>query len=325
MSAEAESSEPELVPVSDLFPHLGDEGPSLPTGSSRTTAPASSTKLPEQFLAPQPEIDDSTPFKRTEMFEEYQRRVKNNQDIVVLVSDYENRRGTGKTVLSIKLCEWFDQTEEGFTKDKATLTPQDLIAAYTRESKQSALLLDEAEAAVNARDAMTRVNKLFSKILSMARVEEKYLVLNLPAANHIDKNILDLADYWILVRRKGKALVYKIKNNPFRGRSYPKRVNTLSWGDISGNHPVYRSLSTQKQAHLNDPSKAGGSGYITLDEHEEMLEREKRKALREQRDEYIRGLLRHHKIGRGPVTQTALAEALDISQSHISSVKQGMK
>ena len=324
MSVEANDGEAETIPVTELFPVLEEpDGPPSPSPTG-TTSPATSMNLPGELLAPEPEVDDSTPFEATEMYEEYERRVKNNQDIVVLVSDYENRRGTGKTVLSIKLCEWFDRTDEGFTKSKASLTPQDLIAAYTRENKQSALLLDEAEAAVNARDAMTRVNKLFSKIMSMARVEEKYLVLNLPAANHIDKNILDLADYWILVRRKGKALVYKIKNNPFRGKSYPKRTTTLSWDDISGNHPVYKSLSSQKRKHLRDPSKTG-SGYITLDEHQEELERQKRQALREQRDEYIRGLLRHPRIGRGDVTQTALADALGVSQSLISQVKSNMK
>jgi hypothetical protein len=66
-------------------------------------------------------------YQLTEM---YRSRVRQQQDMAVIVSDYHNRRGTGKTVLSLKLAAAMDRTEEGLTEEKVSLSPADLAEAY---------------------------------------------------------------------------------------------------------------------------------------------------------------------------------------------------
>jgi hypothetical protein len=315
------------VPITDLFPHLGEEGPRASksgVGSSRPVARTGDSPL-DEWLAEEPPEPEGTTFYESDFWEEYLRRRRAEQDMVVLVSDYENDRGTGKTTLSLRLCEEMDHTDDGFTASKASLSPQELLGSYTNEPRGSALLLDEAEAGMNRRDAMSKVNKLFSKMMSMARVERKYLVLNMPAANHIDRNILDLAHFWILVKRKGLARVYSIENNPFRGQSYPKAVCKISWDAVPHSHPVYRQLSQEKQDALDDPTNAGDAGYFTQEEHEEILRRRLREALKTQRDVFINRLTNHPAYadlarGTGP-NQSDLGDVFEVKQSHVSTQK----
>jgi hypothetical protein len=203
--------------------------------------------IPPELLDEPPEVDvEGVRFESSPFVREYEKRVRQNRDLTVIVSDWNNERGTGKTTLSCKLADYCDRTDEGLVPSKGNIQPQQFINGYTAEPKGSGLVLDEAEAGANAREAMTIVNRVLSKIMSMARVEEKYVFINMPAAGHIDKNILDLADFWILVQRRGVARVYRLEQNPFRQKTFPSPTQTLSWSaDLGGRNvaSTYRSLS----------------------------------------------------------------------------------
>jgi len=86
-------------------------------------------------------LPDGYPFTKL-----YRKRVANNQDLAILVSDHQNRRGTGKTVLSLKLASLMDRTEEGMTEEKVAIGPAELTESDVEVTKGSALVLDEAEA-----------------------------------------------------------------------------------------------------------------------------------------------------------------------------------
>ena len=70
----------------------------------------------------------------------YKKRVRNNSDLSVIVSDRANRRGTGKTVFSLLLAHMMDRTEEGITKQKVAINPDELAEAYTELPRGSALV-----------------------------------------------------------------------------------------------------------------------------------------------------------------------------------------
>ncbi|SMP35772.1 hypothetical protein SAMN06265347_1331, partial [Halobellus salinus] len=107
-------------------------------------------------------LPDGYPFTRL-----YRKRVANNQDLAVLVSDHQNRRGTGKTVLSLKLAALMDRTEEGLTPEKVAIDPSELTESYVELPKGSALVLDEAEAGLNKYEAGSAVNKAMRELVSM--------------------------------------------------------------------------------------------------------------------------------------------------------------
>ena len=321
----------EQVDVSGFVDQVGEEtlprtvGPSVqPRTLSDIQAENDSRRssIPSEFLGVEPAHDGSTTFAQAPFWQDFEKRVKQNQDILILVSDYDNDRGTGKTALSIDLGEQMDQTDVGLTPEKAGISPEQLINAYANQARRSALILDEAESGIGKRDAMTKVNKLMNKIVSMARVEEKYVVMNMPASNQIDKGILDLAHYWILVRRRGLARVYDLRNNPFEQRKYPTPVQDLQWSDIAASHPVYEALTKEKNARLDDPSGHGGTAaYLEQADVQEMIEKAEREADKERRDEMIWRMLNHPKLQAAGVSQGTIADIARMSQSHVSTVK----
>lgn len=276
------------------------------------------TSLPDSLLSTQPQVPDRIPFESTPFWEDYERRVRNGQDLLILISDYHNDRGTGKTVLTIDLCEKMDRTDAGFTPEKASIVPQKVINGYTDHPQGSALALDEAEAGIGSREAMTKINRMMSEIVSMGRVEQKYVTLNMPASNHIDKNILDLAHYWILVQRRGLARVYSLRNNPFEKKKYPVPVQRLEWSDIDKTNPVYQALTTEKRQRLRNPGDDGSDRYVPQDEHQAIIEQVRKEARRAERDAIISRALRHPEMD---VSQRVIGEIADMSQSHVANVK----
>ncbi|MWG33106.1 hypothetical protein [Halomarina oriensis] len=282
--------------------------------------------VPDEFLTAEPDYDPSVDFAEMGFWEDFERRVSNGQDLLILVSDYENDRGTGKTTLSCDLADRMDRSQAGLIPAKASIAPEELINAYTEQEQGSALILDEAEAGVGSRDAMTNVNKLMNKIVSMARVMEKYVIMNMPASNHIDKGILDLAHYWILVRRKGLCRVYDLRNNPFEQKKYPVPVQDLQWDPITSDrgtvYDTYKSLTEEKQTRLGNGNQGDGMGYMTGEDVAELLEKEKKEALNEQRDDIVERMLTHPRIQEAGIPQSVMADLVDMSQSHISNVKE---
>ena len=116
----------------------------------------------------EPELGESNPLGNL-----YRKRVAENRDLTVLVADWNLERGSGKTTLALRMAAAMDRTEEGVTPDKATLSPEELTEAYTREPPGSSLILDEGEAAISNRRSMSGVNEALRKIVGMGRVEEE--------------------------------------------------------------------------------------------------------------------------------------------------------
>lgn len=218
----------------------------------------------------------------------YERRVSNNQDLVLLVSDWHNRRGTGKTVLSLKLGAAMDRNG-GLTGGKCTLSPEELSEAYIEEPEGSALVLDEAEAGLSKYQQGSAVNRAVRRLVSMGRIEEKYVILNLPASAELDTDLKSLCDAWILVKNRGTAFVYSLGYNPFGEHPIPKRRQRLRWTDITDDSPlrdIYDDLTAEKRARLRGEGE-GGEGYIPREEAADMAERAEESGATERRNELI--------------------------------------
>lgn len=219
----------------------------------------------------------------------YERRVSNNQDLVLLVSDWHNRRGTGKTVLSLKLAAAMDNTTDGLTPDKCTLSPEELSEAYLEQPEGSALLLDEAEAGLSKYRQGSGVNMAVRQLVSMGRIEQKYVILNLPASAELDTDLKSLCDAWALVKNRGQSFVYSLGYNPFGEHPIPKRRQLLRWTDIDGDTPlrdIYDGLTDEKRARLRGEGE-GGEGYIAREEAADMARRAEEAGATERRNELI--------------------------------------
>lgn len=247
----------------------------------------------------------------------YKDRRSENQDLVVLISDRQNRRGTGKTIFSLKLAHMMDQTSEGITKEKVAIDPEELAEAYIEQPKGSALVLDEAEAGLSKYEAGTAVNKAMRELVSMGRVREKYLVLNLPASSELDRDLKALCDFWFMVQRKGTAKGHYLNWNPYKERPYTPGTKEWNWSDIPEDHSlreVYDYLHQAKLAHLHGESDQS-SQRISASEAKEMLEEGKKEAQANTRNKLLAEF-----YDRTELTQRELAEVVDLSRSRVADI-----
>ncbi|AXR80699.1 hypothetical protein AArcMg_0677 [Natrarchaeobaculum sulfurireducens] len=237
---------------------------------------------------------------------------------MILISDHQNRRGTGKSTLSLQLANALDRTDEGITPEKAHISPEELMEAYTEQPPGSALVLDEAEAGIGSRDAMTHINKVFNRLLAMGRVEEKYLILNAPSSNKIDKGIKEMADIWCLVEARGRARVYRFISNPFDGGLYQKAIEELHWADISDPQLVetYAALTEEKRARLRGDE---GEDFIRASEVEERIEKARKAERIDQREKYIVNMVDSLGMKYGDVAMV-LPQDVSVSKERVGQI-----
>lgn len=245
----------------------------------------------------------------------YDRRVSNHQDLTILVTDWHNRRGTGKTVLSLKLADAMDRTDDGLSREKCTLSAERLTDAYTAQPKGSALVLDEAETGLSKYTANSATNRAMRQLVSMARIEEKYTILNAPASAEIDRDLKALVDVWIIVQRKGQCKCYAMKYNPHREHPIHDPLQTLEWSDLQRDdslHNVYKFLTREKEKRLEGDD---GKGFVEQSEAKEMVERAREEAEQRTRDELLANLYRDTDL-----TQQKLANAVGLTRSRVADI-----
>jgi DNA-binding transcriptional regulator YiaG len=257
-------------------------------------------------------LPDGYPFTRL-----YQKRVANNQDLAIIVSDHQNRRGTGKTVFSLKLASLMDRTEEGITEEKVAISPDSLTDQYVSLPKGSALVLDEAEAGLSKYRAGSAVNMAMRELVSMGRIREKYLVLNLPASSELDRDLKALCDFWFMIQNKGTALGHHLNWNPYSEEPRTPKTETWEWSDIpegTGLRTVYNYLTDEKLAHLRG-ERESSSQQIGASEAQEMVEKAKSEASTNTRNELLTTI--YNDTG---LTQKELAQAIGLSRSRLADI-----
>jgi len=248
----------------------------------------------------------------------YKKRVRNNSDLSVIVSDRANRRGTGKTVFSLLLAHMMDRTEEGITKGKVAINPDELAEAYTEQPRGSALVLDEAEAGLSKYRAGSGINMAMRELISMGRIEEKYVVLNLPASSELDRDLKALCSWWFLVQEKGLAHSHPLNWNPYAEEPRtPRMKDTWQWEDVPRDHDlreVYEYLTEEKERHLAGESDSS-SQRLSASEVDDMLEEAKSEAETDTRNELLSTIYRETNL-----TQKELAQSVGLSRSRLADI-----
>jgi hypothetical protein len=248
----------------------------------------------------------------------YRKRVRANSDLSVIVSDRANRRGTGKTVFSLLLAHKMDRTDEGLTEEKVAINPQELAEAYTQLPRGSALVLDEAEAGLSKYRAGSAVNMAMRELISMGRIEEKYVVINLPASSELDRDLKALCSWWMLVEEKGLAKSHPLNWNPYSEEPRtPRMKDSWTWDDIPREHDlreVYDYLTQEKQRHLAGEANSSAQ-RIKASEVDGMVEKARSETESKTRNQLLTTIYR----GTG-LTQSELAESVGLSRSRLADI-----
>jgi len=247
----------------------------------------------------------------------HRKRVAQHRDLTVLIADWNLERGSGKTTLALQLADAFDRTDDGLTDSKATLSAQELTQAYTREPAGSGLILDEGQADASNRRAMSGVNEALRKIVGMGRVEQKYLFLTAPGVHQVDRDIRNMCDVWIFVRKVGEAQMFRVRYNPFENHELTADWGTLRWGgDLpDGLDDVYAELTAEKKRRLRGDGD-DGDGYVPAGEAAKSAKQAAEAAERQKRNELLAEIYHND----DDMTQQKLADSVGLSRSRIADI-----
>lgn len=183
-------------------------------------------------------------------------RYYKGRDLKVIITSKDSQTGTGKTTLAFWLCDQWQQLfadDAWSAENHATLDIYDYLKKYQKLPKGSVLLLDEAEE-LDARRSMASKNVDFSHYWMKMRVRQVTTMLTLPSTTSLDSRLEELADVWIEVQRRGKALVHDIRVNSYSKSVQTWKVHNIEWPDVS-NHPEMKKLDEMKNANIDQSIK----------------------------------------------------------------------
>jgi len=223
---------------------------------------------------------------------ELEHKLNNDNDAKIIIQGKNSQTGIGKTTLAIELCRWIDQ-HEWSAEDKAYIDVEKYLNDFLNKPKGSALLLDEIGAGADSRRATSTENVELSQGWQLLRSRNICTVATLPSTNMLDGRMLELADYWILVKSRGIAQPYRIQVNDFNGRIARKPM-----GPGDGEHIKFPDLpdSDQDKKYLDsikdEKVESGGMESIKVAEHRKQMEEAREEAAQQRRNEIIKSLYR---------------------------------
>ena len=210
-----------------------------------------------------------------------------------------------------------DRTEEGITKEKVAISPEELTDSYIDLPKGSALVLDEAEAGLSKYRAGSSANMAMRELVSMGRVREKYLVLNLPASSELDRDLKALCNFWFMVQYKGRALGHHLNWNPYSEEPRTPKTDPWDWSDIPENtdlRDVYDYLTKKKRQHLRGESEES-SQRLTQTEVKERVEKIEKEVKNKTRNNVLISIYNNSNL-----TQQQLADSIGLSRSRLADI-----
>ncbi len=215
-------------------------------------------------------------------------KLNNDNDIKIIIQGKNSQTGIGKTTLAIQLCRFID-SDEWHAEEKAYIDIQKYLNDYLEIPGKSALLLDEIGTQADSRRSMSNENVQLSQGWQMLRAFNHATVATLPSTSTLDKRMLELADYWVLVKRRGIAQPYEIKVNDFSGTVARKPLpgdEHIQFADLPDDDPDKKYLDQIKDNQIRN----GSMETIKIAEHKQKIEKAEQEARKKKRNELIRAI-----------------------------------
>lgn len=175
-------------------------------------------------------------------------RLKNKRNVIMV---FTGDPGSGKSFSSLFTAEYLSPD---FTADNVVFGFKQFLERFKECRPGDWLVYEEAGAEFGARDAMSRGNKHFSKILQVYRFKQVPTIFNLPDLNMLDVNGRRMMNYHIKSEkidfRRSEALGkwYVIKPNDWADepKRYKVRVMDVSTRDLGVIETVRFPLASRK-------------------------------------------------------------------------------
>jgi hypothetical protein len=256
-------------------------------------------------------------------------KLHSDNDVKILVVGANSQTGIGKTTFAIELARFLDQTTEPWdAREKAFIEIDEYIQAHLDYAKGSCLLLDEIEAGADSRRATSHDNVNLSQAWQTMRARNIATIATSPSMSTVDNRMLELADYWVLVRRRGIAQPFEIRVNDFNGKVQRKPINTNK--DGVGEHVTFPDLpdgdrDKEYLDEIKDNMLRGlteQSKKVPYPEHREKIEKAVETGLREKRNQMMVQVYKSEEIDS---SMSALGNlpAVNLTQPSVSDIING--
>lgn len=247
----------------------------------------------------------------------YTRLVVGRDANIVITASSET--GVGKSTLAVTLALLIDQ--HGWTAEKAAIgSAEEYDRLYDTVEAGSAVVLDEAEEAVDSRRGMTSESVSLAQSFAAKRYKQVFSILTAPTKSWIDKRLgSDSADFWIqaeetdLGRIKGEGPVYRLKTNEHYERDFTTKTETVVWPNIS-DHQEFARMDARKTDRY-DNSGDGEAQYYDAEEVADIERQTEKQAKREYRRRIVTELNDIDEL-----TQEQIGDVFGISSSRVSQI-----
>ena len=175
-------------------------------------------------------------------------RLKNKRNVIIV---FTGDPGSGKSYSSLFTAEYLSPD---FTAENVVFGFKPFLQRFKECRRGDWIIYEEAGAEFGARDAMTKGNKNFSRILQVYRFKQVPTIFNLPDLNMLDVNGRRMMNYHIKSEkidfRRGEALGkwYVIKPNDWSDepKRYKVRVMDATTKELGVIETVRFPLASQK-------------------------------------------------------------------------------
>ena len=219
-------------------------------------------------------------------------------------------RGVGKSYGCLKVAEWRDSS---FIIDRVVFDLESFLARIQElRGGFKWIVFDELGLEIAAREWLSNTNKIMSYVTQSFRFTKINLAISTPSPHFVDINTRNLADFWVIMKARGKARVYSVRQNPF---SY-KPIQTPFLGEIRFSLP---SAKMQKD-YENKRQEVMNSKYVEYLKRAKVDREKQSKKPRDLNQEalklYQEGRLTEEK-GRnaGKVSAYKIMELMKVSQA----------
>jgi hypothetical protein len=182
----------------------------------------------------------------------YSREHKGINSIILILG----ARGIGKTYLAMKISETLSlkMHNNRFTAEDVVFDLAEILARIKFHEDQGEkwawIVFDEAGLEVAARDFMQDINKIMSYVMQSFRHTKVNLIVCLPHPDMIDLHVRNMADFWIDMKGRGKARVYKTKLVTFRSGVKTPIFCTIEAASLPSKD-LYEAYEEKRKAYLD--------------------------------------------------------------------------
>lgn len=257
-------------------------------------------------------------------------RLSGDRDVKIIITSKGSTTGLGKTTLGIGICRYveeillprvashMDHGRHWKAEERGFIDIQKYISKYKSCNKYSSLLIDEIEHGADSRRSMAQDNVDLSHAWAQLRYRNIVSVATLPSVSMLDNRMMELADIWINVLERGKAICFYIWVNDFTGEVMKKTLEhprngateVITWPDLAGDSD-YEYMRQLKDTHVRV-----GEENKTYTKKE--VEKEKKSAKKKVRDALIKDFYSNSNL-----SQADIAEIVDLSQSQVGNITRG--